>query len=265
MIRPELTADPDVVARFEREARAIAGVRHPGVAELYDAGRDAKLGMHFVALELVPGRELGRLVRESGPLPVARAIDLTLQILSAIDAAHAAGVIHRDLTPSNVLVETKGGAGRARIVDFGLSKLGEATLTATGVVLGTPAYMSPEQARGEPVDARTDLYSVGVLLYEMLVGGEHHVYVLIVREASVGSGDEDAIPLDVPGVRPGHARVVLRDGRFAIEATRKDAPVVLPGRGRLAAGLVDLEPGQEVILGTARLRFSGVEDEDMKP
>ncbi|HEY2796751.1 MAG TPA: protein kinase [Thermoanaerobaculia bacterium] len=177
VLSDELVREPEHLARFAREARSLAAVNHPNIAAIY--GLDEKDGVRFLVLELVEGESLDvRLA--GGPIPVAEALDLAGQIAVALAAAHEKGIVHRDLKPSNVRVTPE---GRVKVLDFGLAKTVEAgnaaasavttspaTQTAAGTILGTPAYMSPEQARGRPVDRRTDLWSFGCLLYEMLTG-----------------------------------------------------------------------------------------------
>jgi serine/threonine-protein kinase len=166
-------ATPEVVTRFEREAQAAANVSHQGIAHATDFGCDED-GSFFLVLEYVQGETLRAAMKE-GPFPIARALEITRQILSALGAAHKKNVIHRDLKPENMmLAETRASAGRdlIKILDFGIAKVdgpGE-QLTRAGTVYGTPAYMSPEQALGQPVDARADLWAVGAILFEMLTG-----------------------------------------------------------------------------------------------
>jgi serine/threonine-protein kinase len=147
-------------ARFEQEARAIAALNHPHICQIYDVGPD------YLVMEYVEGKP------SSGPLPVAEAVKLALQIAGALVEAHAAGVLHRDLKPANILVTPK---GSAKLLDFGLAKLtgtsgDDTTQTMEGAVMGTAAYMSPEQAQGKPLDARSDVFSFGAVLYEMVSG-----------------------------------------------------------------------------------------------
>ncbi len=157
----------DLVARFHREARIAAGLRHPGIVTIYDVGEDE--GASYLAMEFVDGVPLDRLLATAGPLPAARAAGLGRQIAEALDVAHQAGVVHRDIKPANVLVE---GDDRARVTDFGIAKLaaGTESINAAGNLLGTPAYMSPEQARGNALDGRSDVFSLGCVLYEMVSG-----------------------------------------------------------------------------------------------
>jgi eukaryotic-like serine/threonine-protein kinase len=172
------TNDPERLSRFQREARLLAALNHPNIATIY--GLEQFGDMHFLVMELVPGQMLAQLLSK-GPLPVDETIRIARQIAEALEAAHEKGVIHRDLKPANVKVTPE---GRAKLLDFGLAKAfvnevgvdisNAPTLSAMvseeGRILGTPSYMSPEQARGKPVDKRTDIWAFGCVLYEMLTG-----------------------------------------------------------------------------------------------
>jgi hypothetical protein len=155
------------VTRFQREAKSAAGLNHPNVVSVYDTGSDE--GVHWIVMEHVQGHTLEEVLREEGGLPVRRALEITDALSRALAAAHAAGLIHRDVKPANVMIDTH---GRAKVMDFGIARaIADATtLTGTGLVLGTASYFSPEQARGDPVDSRTDIYSLGCVLYEMITG-----------------------------------------------------------------------------------------------
>lgn len=171
-VRPELAADASAAARFEHEVRAVTALSHPNTVRVYDYGR-ADDGSFYAVMEYLPGPTLDRLVRAAGPLPPGRAVYLVRQVCGALAEAHAAGLVHRDLKPSNVIVTTLGGQPDvAKLLDFGLvhDTRSDAGLTATGAVLGTPAYMCPEQAGGDPVDARGDLYSLGAVLFFAVAG-----------------------------------------------------------------------------------------------
>jgi serine/threonine protein kinase len=169
----EIAADPVMAKRFAREARAAARVRHPGVVDIYAVGELAD-GRPYLAMELVEGEPLDRILAD-GPLPAPRALRITRLIASALSDTHAAGVVHRDLKPTNVMWRRdRNGDDRITLVDFGIAvaKPGNADatrLTANGLI-GTPHYMSPEQAHGEHVDARADLYALGCLLFELVTG-----------------------------------------------------------------------------------------------
>ncbi|MGI8475036.1 MAG: serine/threonine-protein kinase, partial [Thermomicrobiales bacterium] len=158
--------DDAVTARFAREARAAAAVDHPNVVDVYDYG--SHQGSLHLVLQYVPGRNLKQLLAETGPLPARDAVRIVDQVLAGLGAIHAAGLVHRDVKPQNVIV---GDDGVARVTDFGIAVAPTDTrLTTHGAVWGTPAYMAPEQAGGDAVSPRTDLYAVGVMLFEMLTG-----------------------------------------------------------------------------------------------
>jgi serine/threonine protein kinase len=180
VLHPEMSRLPEVVARFEREAMAAAHIEHPNVAAATDFGK-LEDGSFFLVLEYVEGRSLRDAIAE-GRLELGRALHVGRQIASALGRAHALGIVHRDLKPENVmLVARDGDPDFAKVLDFGIAKVpvgelvGEAkvggqVLTQLGMVYGTPEYMAPEQALGQPVDARADLYALGVILFEMLAG-----------------------------------------------------------------------------------------------
>ncbi|MFD6950120.1 MULTISPECIES: serine/threonine-protein kinase [unclassified Nocardiopsis] len=179
LIRAGRAGSEEVAARFRREARLTARLAgHPNVVILHDFGYDgahAGPGPVYAVMELVAGRPLTAVLRESGPMPVARAADLVSQAASGLGAAHAAGIVHRDVKPGNLMVVEEGpGGGTVKVLDFGIAALTAATrshrITQTGQVIGTPLYMSPEQVRGEQVGRAGDLYSLGAILYQLLTG-----------------------------------------------------------------------------------------------
>jgi serine/threonine-protein kinase len=157
---------PEHVTRFEREARAAASLNHPGIVAIYDTG--AEEATRFIVMECVDGSSLAALLRERAPLDAGRAAGIAREIADALAAAHATGLVHRDVKPANVMLTAD---GTVKVLDFGLAKALDATaLTREAEVLGSAAYMAPEQALGEPVDERSDIYSLGCLLYAMLTG-----------------------------------------------------------------------------------------------
>jgi serine/threonine-protein kinase len=170
-----LLRSAEAVARFEREAVAAARIDHPNVVVATDFGRLPN-GRHYLVLELVEGRDLRHELDECGPLPVRRALNIARQIASALAAAHQVDIVHRDLKPENIMLVQRGAdVDLVKVLDFGIAKItleetGQQQLTQLGAVFGTPEYMSPEQALGKAVDGRSDLYSLGVILHEMLSG-----------------------------------------------------------------------------------------------
>jgi beta-lactam-binding protein with PASTA domain/predicted Ser/Thr protein kinase len=157
--------DHEFVERFRREASSAAALSHPNIVGIFDRGEWN--GTYYIAMEYVAGHSLKTIVREQGPLDPATAIDIVIQILRAARSAHRRGVIHRDLKPHNVIIDEE---GRARVTDFGIARAGASDMTLTGSIMGTAQYLSPEQAQGFAVSATSDLYSVGVILYELLTG-----------------------------------------------------------------------------------------------
>jgi eukaryotic-like serine/threonine-protein kinase len=166
VLSPPYAQDSVFVERFRREARAAAKLSHPNIVAVFDSGADAD--QPYLVMEYVAGQSLAQLLADQGRLAPRRAAELGVEVCAALAAAHTRGLVHRDVTPANVLVADD---GRVKVTDFGIAKAAAATtLTGTGTVLGTAAYLSPEQAQGRPVDARSDLYSLGCVLYELLCG-----------------------------------------------------------------------------------------------
>lgn len=166
LLHPAFACDPEFVERFRREAGAAARLSHPHAVHIYDCGYAD--GRHFIAMEYVEGHSLKDVIRAEAPLPPLRVIALAREVLSALDHAHQAGIVHRDVKPQNIIIDR---TGRAKVADFGIARAtGDGQMTETGAILGTALYLSPEQATGEPVTPASDLYSVGVMMYEMATG-----------------------------------------------------------------------------------------------
>jgi protein kinase-like protein len=167
LLRPEAAADPHAHARFRAEARSASRLSHPGVAQVYDYGESGSPGVPFLVMELVDGPSLAH-VLAAGPLVPAQAMDVVAQVAHGLHAAHSAGLVHRDIKPANLLI---GADGQVKITDFGIASVARsAPLTATGMLVGTPAYLAPERAAGGPATPASDLYSLGVVGYECLTG-----------------------------------------------------------------------------------------------
>ncbi|MCU0690984.1 MAG: protein kinase [Polyangiaceae bacterium] len=174
IVHPSLLGDQSAAARFITEARAASLLNHPNSVSVIDFGK-TEAGQLYLVMEFLRGRDVARVVCEDGPLSFHRVIDILRQALAALSEAHHLGIIHRDLKPENIVIEPmRTGGDFVKVVDFGLAKLlaeGKGSgVTATGIVCGTPDYMSPEQGRGDPLDARSDLYAVGVILFQLLTG-----------------------------------------------------------------------------------------------
>ncbi len=166
ILPPHFADDPEIVARFQREARALAKVRHPNLMHIYTVGEHE--GRPYFAMEYIKGSTLNTILAKAGRIPAEQAAHIAAEVMSALDKVHQAGIVHRDIKAGNIMIDED---GRAVLMDFGLARQAhDAALTGDHTVLGTPNYMSPEQAKGERVDARTDIYSLGIVLYEMLTG-----------------------------------------------------------------------------------------------
>ncbi len=178
ILHRKLSERRDLASRFHREAAAMRRLRHPNVARVFFYGAEEADSLLFIVMEHIAGRNLHQLVKAEGPLPAARAVSIVAQAARALSEAHALGMVHRDLKPENLMVCTEGApADFVKLLDFGLAKVTQeelradsVALTKEGMIFGTPEFMSPEQARGELLDARSDIYSLAVILYEALTG-----------------------------------------------------------------------------------------------
>jgi eukaryotic-like serine/threonine-protein kinase len=175
VLHPSLAADDKIVARFSREAKAASRISHPHALNVTDFGEDEK-GVVFLVMEYLNGETLKEVIHKDGPMPIERAVEIIRQVCGALEAAHTEGVVHRDLKSDNIMLLDMGGGDWAKVLDFGIAKITEKVgqdpaLTAPNLIIGTPQYMSPEQcSQAANIDSRSDIYSLGVIVYEMLVG-----------------------------------------------------------------------------------------------
>jgi serine/threonine-protein kinase len=227
ILHPHFTDDDQYVERFRREARAVASLSHPNIVTILDRGEDE--GRQFIVFELVEGRTLAEVLREEGRLPVRRALEIAIQVARGLAFAHEQGLVHRDVKPQNVILN---GDGRAKVTDFGIARsLDVQGVTQSGAVLGTSNYIAPEQASGQPVDRTTDVYSLGVVLFELLTGevpfpGESFV--------AVAMQHVNEPPPSVLEVRPD---VPVRVARAVDRALEKDPAERFPTMDAFAAEL----------------------------
>ena len=233
VVRGELVASPEARDRFQREAQLAARLQHPAIVTVFDYGTLPD-GAAYLVMEYVRGEDL-RARLSKGPLPAADAIALLADIAEGVEAAHRESVLHRDLKPENVLLPARGGP---KVLDFGVAKSmphagQDATLTASGTIVGTPAYMAPEQIRGERVDARTDIFSLSVICYEMLTGrlpfGAGSFVDVAMRQTS------ETPAIDENGV-PGKVSEVLRRGLSYAREERQATALTLARELREALG-----------------------------
>ncbi|CAN5710752.1 hypothetical protein BH20ACT23_BH20ACT23_27400 [soil metagenome] len=237
MLRDDLAGDPRFVERFRREARAVAALSHPNIAGVYDYGEEDN--HYFFVMEFIDGKDLSQLMRVESPFSQERAALIAAGTLDALQHAHSAGVVHRDIKPANIIVanrERSAGSAipqeKVKVTDFGIARaVGDATLTATGSVLGTAHYLSPEQASGGTIGPATDQYSTGIVLYEMLVGTVPFTGDSPVAIAMRHMSDELPPPSSInPDISPGLDEIVRR-------ATSKDALDRFPDAQAMADAL----------------------------
>jgi hypothetical protein len=168
ILRPQYSADPGFAARFKQEARSAASLSHPNIVSVYDYGTDPDGETQYIVMELVEGRDLASVLRERGRISIEDAVQVAIATASALEAAHRRGIVHRDVKPGNILITEE---GDVKVTDFGIARaVSEASMTVTGTTLGSVHYFSPEQARGDEVTGRSDVYALGIVLYEMITG-----------------------------------------------------------------------------------------------
>ena len=267
LISPALVQSQDTVRRFQREARAVTHLNHPNIVRVHDLGQTTD-GSLYIAMDLIAGENLSAVLERAGTLEPSRIVHILRQVVSALVHAHEHGIVHRDLKPQNIMIgRAKDGADVATLLDFGIAKTFEVDaqtkVTSTGFAVGTPHYMSPEQAGAGPVDARSDLYAVGVILYQMLAGeppfADASTPAILVKHLT-----ETPVPPSVKrpdrAVSPGLERIAMRclekkpearfqsaeellralDGATAAETVAPTVPVKAPRQRSLAAIAVAL-------------------------
>jgi serine/threonine protein kinase len=205
VLHPHLTGDRELVERFRREACTAASLDDEHLASVYDYGRWA--GNHFMVIEYVAGHSLTSIIRDQAPIDPSRAIDLGVQLLRAARCIHDRGIVHRDLKPANAIVDC---GGRLKVIDFGIARNGSSDLTMTGSIVGTVRYAAPEQALGQGATAASDLYSIGVILYELLVGRAPFEGECAVAVALKHIHEQPVSPATIRRVAPRLASTVMR-------------------------------------------------------
>jgi serine/threonine-protein kinase len=231
LLAEHLADDPTFVSRFRREALAAARLVHPNIVQVFDSGFDEAAHQHFIVMEYVPGRSCAEILRDRGHLDVEQAVDIVAQACRGLDYAHRNGVVHRDVKPGNLLVSE---SGVVKLADFGIARAtGQSSITQVGSVLGTAAYLSPEQARGEEAGPRADLYSLGVVTYQLL-SGRLPYEANSLSELALKQQRESPIPLQ--RINP-HVRTTLSEAvAIAISVVPEERP---RSAGELSELIVD--------------------------
>src|ERR687896_1209462 len=248
LLRPQFSADPGFAARFKQEARAAGGLSHPNIVGVYDYGTDGPDGEQYIVMELVDGSDLSAILRDRGSLATMDAVRVAIGVASALEVAHRKGIVHRDVKPGNILI-TDG--GDVKVTDFGIARaVSEASMTVTGTTLGSVHYFSPEQARGDEVTGASDVYALGIVMFETLTGrrpfeGDSAAAVALKRlneDAPTPSSIGRPLPPGLEAIVM-HALEREPDDRFpdagalaeALRAWRRDPDAVSVGAGAAAA------------------------------
>ena len=207
ILRPECTKDAQFVDSFRAESQAAAGLQHPNIISVYDVGREGNI--HFIVMELIEGKSLSEIIKEEAPMDYREVVRITKQVASALSVAHKHNIIHRDIKPHNIMMTTD---GMAKLGDFGIAKaLSDSTMEETSKIIGSVHYISPEQARGAYVDERSDIYSLGIVMYEMLTGRVPFDGDSPVQVALMHINDDITPPSElVPGIPPQLEKVVMK-------------------------------------------------------
>ncbi|MGN1383535.1 MAG: Stk1 family PASTA domain-containing Ser/Thr kinase [Eubacterium sp.] len=207
ILRPECTKDAQFVDSFRAESQAAAGLQHPNIISVYDVGREGNI--HFIVMELIEGKSLSEVIKEQAPMDYREVVRITKQVASALSVAHKHNIIHRDIKPHNIMMTTD---GMAKLGDFGIAKaLSDSTMEETSKIIGSVHYISPEQARGAYVDERSDIYSLGIVMYEMLTGRVPFDGDSPVQVALMHINDDITPPSElVPGIPPQLEKVVMK-------------------------------------------------------
>ncbi len=251
ILPPDLARDPVLRRRFREEALALARLEHPNLVRIYAVGEEADLA--YYAMELIAGRSLANVIEARGPFTLAEALAVMGQVLDALESVHDAGIVHRDIKPGNIMLDA---GGRAVLMDFGLARRVERpTITAVGAILGTPEYMSPEQARGEPADQRSDLYACGIVLFEMLTGrppfsGKDTIAILRQHAEKAPPELSELAPALPAGLDPILRRLLAKDPGERYPHVRDVAAALAPwaSEGAKPDGTI-----QELLASVARL------------
>ena len=261
VLSDSLLTDPAFVKRFQAEAEAAANLSHPNIVSVYDVGQDGD--RHYIVMELVAGRNLKDIIVDRGALPIGEAVSITIQVLDGLSYAHAHGLVHRDIKPQNILVTRD---GVAKLADFGIAKAASdsSSATQTAVILGSAHYFSPEQAQGDPVSAQSDVYSVGVALFEMCTGSVPFDGTNLLSVAARHLNDEPAKPSSLnPAVSPALSNVIMTalakdpGDRYESAALMREALETLPPAepvasrhefdlGATQVGMQAIQPAQPV-------------------